>query len=134
MPTLDGPSDGVNLPPRSERSAETDAILAELADVVANALADRPQRCGHASDPMCCPCQNFPTLAAFFDPDDDPTICGADEGYGLCGRPAGHAEDGIHAVRVGGGSDPVSDPALWFAFGAAVAEPGFRSIRVEAHR
>jgi hypothetical protein len=45
---------------------EGDAVLAECAEAVANALADRPQRCGHSSDPMCCPYENFPALAAFF--------------------------------------------------------------------
>lgn len=109
------------------------AGLAELAEAVANALADRPQRCGHTSDPMCCPYENFPTLAAFFDPDNDPTICGLDEGYGACARPAGHDDDGLHAVAIGGGSDPVSDPELWFVFGALV-EPGYRSSRMESFR
>lgn len=41
-------------------------LRAELAGVLADDLADRPQRCGHSSDPMCCPYINFPILAAFF--------------------------------------------------------------------
>jgi hypothetical protein len=46
-----------------------EGVLGELAEAVANAVSDRPQRCGHSADPMCCPYENFPTLAAFFDPD-----------------------------------------------------------------
>ncbi|NUS01971.1 MAG: hypothetical protein HOV97_05340 [Nonomuraea sp.] len=105
-------------------------VLAELAEAVANALVDRPQRCGHSSDPMCCPHGNFPTLAEFFDPDEDPSVCGQDDGRGACGRPAGHTNPGIHAVPIGGGSDPVRDPAVWFLFGEDVETPGFQTQRL----
>jgi hypothetical protein len=50
----------------SELSVETSALQSELAEALAADLSERPQRCGHSSDPMCCPYENFPTLAAFF--------------------------------------------------------------------
>jgi hypothetical protein len=105
---------------------EQEALVRELSEALADLLADRPQRCGHSSDPMCCPYENFPTLAAFFGPDDDALICGVDEGYGRCGRPAGHTGS-LHAVSIGGGSDPSSDPAVWFVFGD-VEKPTYRVL------
>lgn len=108
--------------------------LAELAEAVANALADRPQRCGHCSDPMCCPYENFPTLAEVFNPDEDlADTCGRDDGYGRCGLRPNH-DEGLHAVPIGGGSCPVTDPEVWFVFGEAVQKPEFRSLRLEADR
>lgn len=115
----------------SEQMTESDQIATELADALANALADRPQHCGHSSDPMCCPYENFPTLAAFFDPAPNPAAtCGLDEGYGKCGMRPGH-ETGLHAVPIGGGSDPIADPEVWFVFGEGVKKPGFRSLRLK---
>lgn len=103
----------------------------ELAEAVANALADRPQRCGHSSDPLCCPYENFPTLAAVLDPEPDPSAtCGEDDGYGKCGLLPGH-DPSRHAVPIGGGSDPIADPEVWFIFGPAIERPGFRSLRLE---
>lgn len=109
-------------------------IASELAEALAASLADRPQRCGHSSDPMCCPYENFPTLARFFDPDPESTAaCGRDDGYGRCGLRPGH-DDGLHAVPIGGGSDPVSDPEVWFVFGDDVDKPEYRSLRLAAVR
>ena len=104
------------VPVSAEQSAEI-ALLIELTDAVAAALADRPQACGHSSDPMCCPYENFPSLAAFFDPEEDPAaMCGEDQGYGICGLPRGHSGD-LHAVPIGGGGSPVDNPDVWFVFG-----------------
>ena len=111
-----------------------DPALVEIAEAVANALADRPQRCGHSSDPTCCPYENFPTLAAIFDPEPDPAdTCGLDDGYGRCGLHPGH-DEGLHAVPIGGGSDPIDDPEVWFVFGPAVEKPEYRSLKLEADR
>ena len=55
-------------------SGEGDDLRAELAEALAADLSERPQRCGHSSDPMCCPYENFPTLAAFFKATDAPPV------------------------------------------------------------
>lgn len=50
----------------SEQTVEIDAVRRELVEALHADLTERPQRCGHTSDPMCCPYENFPLLAAFF--------------------------------------------------------------------
>lgn len=56
------------------QACERDALRAELAEALAADLSERPQRCGHSSDPMCCPYENFPTLAAFFKSVETPAV------------------------------------------------------------
>lgn len=53
---------------------ERDVLRAELSEAVAADFGDSPQRCGHSSDPMCCPYENFPTLAAFFKSVETPSV------------------------------------------------------------
>lgn len=50
------------------------SIRTELAEALAADLSERPQRCGHSSDPMCCPYENFPTLAEFFGAVEAPPV------------------------------------------------------------
>lgn len=42
------------------------ALVAELRSALRAHDEDRPQQCGHSSDPMCCPFENFPLLAGWF--------------------------------------------------------------------
>lgn len=53
-----------------------------------------------------------------------PTTCPRYGKYGRCHRPRRHVGT-QHATLVGGGSDPVSDPAVWFVWGKGV-KPGYR--------
>lgn len=46
--------------------SENNPWRAELAEALLADLTDQPQRCGHSSDPMCCPWENFPLLGAWF--------------------------------------------------------------------
>jgi hypothetical protein len=48
------------------------AVRAEIAEALAADITDRPQACGHTSSIMCCPIENLPTLAAWFDSIDKP--------------------------------------------------------------
>lgn len=54
--------------------------------------------------------------------------CRSRSRYGNCGRQQ-HKADPLHLVPIGGGSDPIADPAVFFAHGRGIT-PGYRSTRI----